>query len=192
MVRKLFQYALLVTCALANVQFTCSQAQQPGAMEQKSLRYPKDAADVIAFVESFSQADLSVNDIIRNSGTNNPSNYDGKDGSVVLTPLHSIEKITKRVALDVFEGKPNRVTIEYIHPISVSYGTLKEKYGSPRNLAPPVVDCKPRVDCQPAFVGYTFSFIPDPDSKPSGKRIEVAVDLMMEWSKVVPHHTNKD
>ena len=178
--------------ATADVQFTYSRSHRPGAMAQESIRYPQDATDVITFVESFSQADFSVTDVIKNLGTTNLSNYDGKDGSLLLTPFPSTQTKTKRVVLDVFESKPNRATIEYIDPILISYSTLKEKYGSPRNLAPPVVHCARGLDCQPAFVGYTFSFIPDPESKTSGKRVEVDVDLTMEWSKVVPQPMYND
>jgi hypothetical protein len=178
--------------ATASVQFTYSKSQRPGAMEQKSTRYPHDAADIIAFVETFSDADFSVKDAIKKLGTANPANYDGKDGSVLLTPFPSKQAMIKSLVLEVFESKPNRVTIEYIDPIAISYGALNERYGPPRNLAPPVVHCKPRVDCQPAFVGYIFTFTPDWESKTSGKSFEVAVDLTMEWSKVVPRHTDKD
>ena len=178
--------------ATALVQFTYSKAQRPGALEQKSARYPQDAADIIAFVETFSDADFSVKDAIKKLGTA-PANYDGKDGSVLLTPFPSQQATIKSLVLEVFQNKPNRVTIEYINPISISFGALKERsYGPPRNLAPPVVHCKPRVDCQPAFVGYTFTFTPDWESKTSGKSFEVDVDLTMEWSKVVPRHTDND
>jgi hypothetical protein len=178
--------------ATASVQFTYSKSQRPAAMGQKPARYPQDAADIIGFVETFSGADFSVKDAIKNLGTANPPNYDGKDGSVLLTPFPSQQTIIKNVVLEVFEGKPNRVTIEYIDPISISYGALKERYDSPHNLAPPVVHCKPRVDCQPAFVGYTFTFTPDWESKTSGTSFEVDVDLSTQWSKVVPRHTDKD
>lgn len=178
--------------ATASVQFTYSKSQRRGAMEQKSARYPKDAADIIAFVEIFSEADFSVKDAIKNLGTANPANYDGKDGSVLLTPFPSQQTMIKSVVLEVFENKPNRVTIEYINPISISYGDLKERFGPPRNLAPPVLRCPRGVRCQPAFVGYTFTFTPDWESKTSGKSFEVGVDLTMEWSRVVPRHTDED
>jgi hypothetical protein len=177
--------------ATAAVQFTYSKAQRLGAKERESTRYPQDAAGIIVFVEAFSEADFFVKDAIKKLGTA-PADYDGKDGSVVLTPFPSQQTMIKNVVLEVFEGKPNRVTIEYINPVRISYGALKERYDSPRNLAPPVVHCKPRVNCQPAFVGYTFSFTPDFENKTSGKSFEVAVDLTMEWSKVVPRHTDKD
>jgi hypothetical protein len=48
------------------------------------------------------------------------------------------------------------------------------------------------MNCPPGFVGYRFSFVPDTKSLASGKRLEVAIDLEMEWSKKVPRHTDKD
>ena len=99
--------------------------------------------------------------------------------------------VVKKVVLDIFESKPNRVNIEYLKPVLISYGALKEKYGAPRYLQPPVVNCAKGVDCRPRFVGYSFSAVPT-EGAISGKRVEVVVDLGMEWSKEVPQHTDKD
>ena len=34
--------------------------------------------------------------------------------------------------------------------------------------------------------------MPDRESLATGKRLEVAINLEMEWSKEVPHHSDKD
>jgi hypothetical protein len=158
---------------------------------QENVRYPQDAGDVIAFVEAFSRADLSVRDALKNLDTVDRA-YDGKDGSIRLTPSPSNQKMIKKAVLDIFESKPDRVNIEYSDPILISYGKLKEKYGLPSRLKPPVFRCRPGVDCQPRFVGYSFSFVPNQESMTSGQRLGVAVDLEMQSSKEVPQHTDKD
>jgi hypothetical protein len=159
---------------------------------QKSVRYPRDAADLITVVEAFSKADFSVKDAIHNFGTVNRANYHGEDGSFLLTLSPSSQPMIKRVVLDIFASKPDRVRIEYAQPVLISYGALKEKFGSPGYLKPPVYKCKPGVKCQPAFVGYSFSFVPDQENMTSGKRLGVVVDLKMESSKTVPQHTDQD
>lgn len=179
---------LIVTCwlLLSSLCLTDSAGQ-------KGVRYPQNAGEVIAVVDSFSQVDFSVKDAIKRFDAANPAKDYHKDGSVLLTLSQSDQRIIKRAVLDIFAGKPDRVNIEYIKPVSISYGTLKEKYGSPRYLSPPVAKCAPRaVNCPPRFVGYSFSFMPDEASITSGKRLGVAVDLAMQWSKEVPRHTDKD
>jgi len=161
-------------------------------MGQENVRYPQDAGDVIAFVEAFSRANLSVRDALKNLDTVTRTNYDGKDASIRLTPAQSNQKTIKQAVLDIFEGKPDRVNIEYRDPILISYGQLKEKYGWPSRLKPPVYKCKPGVDCQPRFVGYSFSFEPNQKSITSGEKLRVAVDLEMQASKEVPQHCDKD
>ena len=162
---------------------------------QDRARYPQNAGDVIATVEALGRVDFSVKDAIRRFGAIKHANgdkFDVKDGSFLLTPFPSNRMLVKKVVLDIFESKPNRVNIEYIKPILISYGTLKEKYGAPRYLQPPVVNCAKGVDCRPRFVGYSFSFVPAQENTTSGKRVEVVIDLGMQWSKEVPHHTDKD
>jgi len=170
--------------ATAKVQFTYSWAGQ-------IVLYPREAGDIIAFVETFSRVDLFVNDAIRYLGTN-PVPADLKQGRILLLPFLSDQTMIKKAVLDIFESKPDRVNIEYSEPILISYGELVKKYGSPSRLRPPVFKCKPGVDCQPAFVGYSFSFVPDQENMTSGKRLEVVVDLKMKSSKEVPQHTDKD
>lgn len=173
--------------ATAEVQFTYSWAGQ------KSVRYPREAGDIIAFVEAFSRVDFSVNDVVKNLGTS-PAPGGLEQGHILLTPFPSEQTMIKRAVLDIFESKPDRVDIEYSEPILISYGALVTKYGPPSYINPPVVGrCgKPGAECQPAFVGYSFSFVPDQASMTSGKRLEVVVDLTMKWSKVVPQHADKD
>jgi hypothetical protein len=162
-------------------------------MGQESARYPHDAGDIIAFVEAFSRVDFSVKDAIKKFGSaNRDAKFYGKDGHLLLTPFPPKQKLVRKVVLDVFKSKPDRVEIEYIKPILISYGTLKEEYGAPRLLLPPVIKCQSGVDCRPRFVGYSFSFVPEPEKMISGKRLGVVVDLKMQWSKEVPQHTDKD
>src|SRR5206468_2240547 len=115
------------------------------------------------------------------------------------TPLPSEKDEIKEVTLAIFDDTPegrrklDYIEINYIKPIAVSYGKLREKYGPPVYLKPPVAKCAPRaVNCPPSFVGYRFSFVPDTKSLASGKSLEVAINLEMEWSKEVPQHTDKD
>jgi hypothetical protein len=163
---------------------------------QDRARYPQNAGDVIASVEALGRVDFSVQDAIKRFGAikhaNGDDKFDVKDGSFLLTPLPSNGMVVKKVVLDIFESKPNRVNIEYLKPVLISYGTLKEKYGAPKYLQPPVVKCAKGIDCRPRFVGYSFSFVPAEGNAISGKRVEVVVDLGMQWSKEVPQHTDKD
>jgi hypothetical protein len=169
--------------AKADVQFTYAPERN------EALRYPRAAGDIIAFVEAFSQVDLSVNDAIKNLDTN-PAPGDREQAHILLRPFPSDQTMIRKAVLDVFKSKPDRVNIEYREPILIAYGALKEEYGSPKFLQPPVVGrcSKPRADCQPAFVGYSFSF----RNLTSNKRLEVAIDLRMNSSKIVPQHTDKD
>ena len=164
---------------------------------QKSVRYPQDANGITAFVEVFSQLDFSANDAIKRLGTVSSAKPD--DFRIVLTPFPSEKDEIKEITLAIFDDTPegrhrlDYVEIEYIKPILISYGELKGKYGPPDYIKPPVANCKPRaVNCPPRFVGYRFSFVPDAESLASGKSIEVAINLEMEWSAEVPQHTDKD
>ena len=95
-------------------------------------------------------------------GIVNQANHDdefyGADWTILLT-TYGREQI-KRVVLDTFDDKRKleAVKIDYLKPISISYGELREKYGAPGYIRPPVARCTPRaVNCPPRFVGYRFS-----------------------------------
>ncbi len=166
---------------------------------QRRVHYPKNADDITAFVEVFSQINFSVNDASKYLGVVNKANHDDGfypgDFSILLTPFPSDQGEIKRVVLDkgVDGRKLDAVQIDYLKPVSISYGELREKYGAPGYLKPPAALCaRHAVNCPPAFVGYSFSFMPDRESLATGKRLEVAINLEMEWSKEVPHHSDKD
>jgi hypothetical protein len=170
-----------------------------GSAAQKSMRYPQDAAGVIALVDVLSQANFSIEDAVKRLGIVNQANHDdefyGADWTILLTPFPYGRGQIKRVVLDTFDNKRKleAVTIDFLKPISISYGELREKYGAPGYIRPPVANCTRRaVNCPPRFVGYRFSFVPEAASLASGKSLEVSIDLEMEWSKEVPQHTNKD
>lgn len=164
---------------------------------QSRTHSPKNADDIIAFVEVFSGLEFSVDDAVKRLGTVRSAPPD--DFRIVLNPFpfekDEIKKIVLAVFDDTSEGrrKPDYVEIGYVNPISISYGELRKKYGAPGYIKPPVAKCAPRaVNCPPRFVGYRFSFAPDARSLASGKSLEVAINLEMEWSKEVPQHTDKD
>ena len=164
---------------------------------QRRVPYPKNAGDLIALVDVFSRLDFSVNDAIKRLGTVHSADPD--DFRIVLTPFPSEKDEIKGVMLAVFDDpregrrKLDYVEIDYVRPVSISYGELRGKYGAPGYIKPPVVKCKPRaVNCPPGFVGYRFSFVPDARSLASGQRLEVTINLEMEWSKQVPQHTDQD
>jgi hypothetical protein len=164
---------------------------------QRRSHYPKNAGDITAFVGVFSQLDFDVKDAIQRLGTVYSARPD--DFHIVLTPFPSDKDEIKEVTLAVFDDTPqgrrklDYIEINYIKPISISYGELREKYGAPGYLKPPVAKCAPRaVNCPPRFVGYRFKFVPDNESLASGKRVEVSIDLEMEWSKEVSQHTDND
>lgn len=163
---------------------------------QKSEPYPKNADDIIAFIEVFSRVDYSVNDAIQHLGSVDPASH--HDFRISLKPFPSERDKIEKVVLDTFgetreaSRKLDAVRIEYLKPIQVSYGELTKKYGAPAPLPLPRVKCPTGVNCHPAFVGYRFSFMPAHKDSASGKRFEVSISLEMEWSKVVPQHTDKD
>jgi len=158
---------------------------------QRRLSYPKNADDIIAFVGVFSQLDFSVNDAIKSLGTIYSAKPD--DFHIVLTPFPSEKGDVKELTLAIFDDTPegrrklDYVEIDYLKPISISYGALREKYGAPGYLTPPVAKCALHaVNCPPRFVGYSFTFMPDRESLATGKRLEVVINLEIEWSKEVP------
>ncbi len=164
---------------------------------QRRVSYPKNAEDIIAFVGIFSQFDFSVKDAIKNLGTIYSAKPD--DFHIMLTPFPSAKSEIKELTLAIFDDTPegrrklDYIEISYIKPISISYGALREKFGAPGYLKPPAAKCALQaVNCPPRFVGYSFSFMPDRESLATGKRLEVAINLEMEWSKEVPQHTDKD
>jgi hypothetical protein len=59
---------------------------------QESMRYPQDAADIIAFSEIFSRLDFSVNDAIKRLGT-----------------VFSAERNDFRIALSPFPSEKDRI-----------------------------------------------------------------------------------
>src|SRR5205085_11823906 len=163
---------------------------------QRRMHYPKNAGDIIAFVGVFSQLDFAAKDAIQRLGTVQSAKPD--DFHIVLTPFPCDKDEIKEVTLAIFDDtregrrKLDYIEISYIKPISISYGELREKYGAPGYIKPPVANCAPRsVNCPPAFVGYRFSFVPDTKSRASGKSFEVAINLEMSWCKKLPQHTDK-
>jgi len=164
---------------------------------QESMRYPQDAADIIAFSEIFSRLDFSVNDAIKRLGT--VFSAERNDFRIALSPFPSEKDRIRGVMVASFDeteegrNKLDYVEIDYLKPVLVSYGEMVKKYGAPGYLPPPVVKCPSHaVNCPPRFVGYQFSFVPDTKSLTSGKSREVTINLEMEWSKEVPQHTDKD
>src|SRR2546425_4651137 len=105
---------------------------------QKRVHYPKNADDIIAFVGVFSQLDFSVNDAIKSLGTIYSAKPD--DFHIVLTPFPSEKGDVKELTLAIFGDTPegrrklDYIEIDYIKPISISYGALREKYGAPAYL----------------------------------------------------------
>ncbi len=121
--------------------------------------YPKNADDVVAFVEVFSQIDFSVKNAIKRLGTIYSAKPD--DFHIVLKPFPSAKRQIKELTLAIFDDTPegrrklDYIEIDYLKPISISYGELREKYGAPGYLKPPVANCAPRaMNCPPRFVGY--------------------------------------
>ncbi len=169
---------------------------------QDSVRYPQNADDITAFVKLFSQVDFSIKDAIRRLGDVNPANHDDEvhlhDLGILLTPPPPQRDKVKRVVLNTFDDagevgrKLDSVRIDYIKPASILFGDLKKHYGVPTLLSPPLVKCRPGVDCRPRFVGYRFVFTPDTRSLAAGKKLEVSIAIEMEWSKVVPRHSDRD
>ena len=164
--------------------------------------YPKSAEDIVALAETVSRVDYSVNDAIKQFGAVNRANRDDEvslnDFAILLTPLASARNDLKRVVLYTFhnerETKPalEAVKFDYLKTIQISYGELIRKYGAPAALPLPRVKCAPGVNCHPAFIGYRFSYVPQTGGPGSGKRLEVQINLEMEWSKVLPRHTDAD
>jgi hypothetical protein len=188
---------MIATCGLAILSFCLGNAGQ------KSIpTYPKNGGDVIALAESLSRVDYSVSDAIKCFGTVNQANGDDEvsvgDFGILLTPSASARKDVKRVVLYTFDNERGAkrslesVEIDYIKPIQLSYGELVKKYGEPGRLPLPRVRCRPGVNCHPAFVGYDFRFVPGSRDTNSDKRLEVYINLEMEWSKVIPQHSDQD
>jgi hypothetical protein len=160
------------------------------------MRYPQDAADVIAFSEIFSRLDFSVNDAIKRLGTDSTERT---NVSLALSPFPSEKDRIEGILLGTFDdtqegrNKLDYVEIDYRKPLLISYGDMVKKYGAPGYITPPIAKCPPRaVNCPPRFVGYHFSFVPDTKSLTSGKSRKVGINLEMEWSKEIPQHTDKD
>lgn len=166
---------------------------------QKVESYPVNADSIISFAEVFSSADFSINDAVKRFGVINAANrddsYSGTDWHILLTPFPPERERIKRVVLSTHTNKTKlgEVEIDFVKPVLISYGKLKEKYGAPDLLPPPIVECAPGIShCHPAFVGYEFSYVPDNKNPASEKRLEVFISLEMEWSKTIPKHSDKD
>src|SRR2546430_1937597 len=67
---------------------------------QRRMHYPKNAGDIIAFVEVFSQLDFSVKDAIKRLGTVYSAKPD--DFHIVLTPFPSERDEIEGVTLAIF------------------------------------------------------------------------------------------
>ena len=162
---------------------------------QKSQPYPADADDVMALVEIFSQKDFSVTDAVKLLGTIDDENYDETDWSFQLIPFPSERERVESIIINTYDErrKLDSVEINYVKPVLISYGKLKQKYGVPRSTRPPIVMCQSGNDnCAPAFVGYDFDFAPDPKNTNLDKKLKVFITLNMEWSKKIPKHKDKD
>lgn len=157
--------------------------------------YPTNAEDVIASTEVFSRIDFSVKDAVKLLGKINEAEYDTKDWALSLIPFPAESKRVESVRIDTFDEQRelDSVTIEFVAPVLISFGKLRQKYGKPKLLPLPKVMCQSGDDkCRPAFVGYEFTFTPDRKKPDFGKKLEVFISLEMEWSKTLPKHTDKD
>lgn len=157
--------------------------------------YPKNADDVIASAEVFSLIDVSPKDAFKLLGTISEDNYNADDWAIILDPFPSEQARIESVRVDTFDNqrKLDSVQIEYVEPIQISFGKLKQKFGKPKFLPIPKIMCQSGGDkCRPAFVGYEFTFTPDGKKTDFDKKLEVFITLEMEWSKVVPKHTDKN
>jgi hypothetical protein len=98
---------------------------------QRRRRYPKNGGDIIAFVGVFSQLDFSVKDAIQRLGIVYSAKPD--DFHIALTPFRSDKNEIKEVTLAIFDDTPegrrklDYIEINYIKPISVSYGELRAR-----------------------------------------------------------------
>ncbi len=160
---------------------------------QKSQPYPANADDIIATVETLSRIDFSVEDAVRRFGEIIESGEDEPDDwAIDLTPFASEQKRIESVTL--FTNDDERrilsgVSIDYVKPISISYGKLRQKYGTPRPRPLPAKLCRPGDDCPPAFTGYVFRF---ETAAGANKKFGVTITLDMEPSKTIPKHADKD
>ena len=160
---------------------------------QKSQSSTPDTDDIFVFADDFSRVNFSVQDAVKCFGTINENNRN--DWAFPLTPFPSERERVKEVILETFDEqrKLDAVRIEYIKPVLISYGKLKEKYGAPSLQRLPKILCAPgKIDCPPAFVGYRFKFVPDRKNSASGKSLDVSIDLDMKWSKEIPKPSDKD
>jgi len=198
--KKMRKFSIILIIIFELVSLGCIAFPQKSESypPQKSESYPVNADGIISFVEVFSRADFSLNDAVKRFGTINAANRDdafsGTDWHILLTPFPPERERIKRVVLLTYDNKTklDAVDIDFVKPILISYGKLKEKYGAPSPLRLPHVTCLEGVDCQPAFAGYEFSFVPDHKNPASEKRREVFISLEMKWSKIIPKHSDKD
>ncbi len=166
---------------------------------QKNRPYPTNVGDVIASVEAFSKVDFSVKDSVKRFGVINEKNHDdefyGTDWVFLPTPFPSEREWVESIVITTFDEKRklDAVQIDYVKPLLISYGKLKEKFGAPEPLPLPRVLCAPGKNCQPpVFVGYSFGFVPERKNSVSDKKVEVFINLDMEWSKEIPKPSDKD
>ena len=160
---------------------------------QKTQPYPANADDIIATVEMFSRIDFSVENAVKRFGEIAENGEDEPDEwAFDLTPFASEQKRIESVTISTYDDERrilDGVSIDYVKPISISYGKLRQKYGNPKPRPIPLVLCRPGEDCHPAFTGYVFIFKP---AAGANKKFGVAINLVMESSKTIPKHADKD
>lgn len=157
---------------------------------QKVKSYPANADDIIAAVEMISKIDFSVEDAVKQFGEINETG-EADEWAFELTPFTSEQERVESVTLYIYDEERRKldgVSINYVEPISISFGKLRQKYGKPKPLPLPIVLCRSGNDCRPAFTGYQFTLKPAAASKNFG----ITISLVMEWSKTIPKHADKD
>ena len=157
---------------------------------QKSQSYPVNADDIIVAVETFSRIDFSVEDAVNRFGKID-ENGEPDDWAIDLTPFVSERERIESVTIFTFDErrKLDGVSIDYVRPISISYGKLRQKYGKPKPRPIPMILCQSGDNCRPAFTGYVFRFEP---ATGANKSFGVTISLEMESSKTIPMYADKD
>lgn len=163
---------------------------------QEQGLYPEKTENLIELVNHLLKTNFSTNEAVKRLGTLRTKTEETEDetfeemeeyGVTFLTPFPTNGSNIKKLMLtpDDDPEKLGSIDFSFKQPVKISYGTMQKKYGKPKNLPSPIVNCGDIPNCnRNLFVGYSFNL----PAKVSGKKVDLIIILFMKASGEPPKH----
>jgi len=164
-----------------------------GVFAQNNSPYPQNAEGIIDFAETMFKTNFSKKEIVKRLGTIKKSEEEDDEfdeyNFAVEPNANGRETIEEII---VFVNDENQwvesVDFRFINPVKISYGTMRKKYGLPKILPSPIVNCGKIANCnRKLFVGYAF----EQNRLVGKKKVKISIYLQMKATSQFPKSTDR-